>query len=59
MFEVVACICGVLLVGGIVKIFSSEGRSEEYYTYLRNNKKTPDHHGDKSALDNYYRYSTT
>ena len=47
MFEVVAC---------IVKIFSSEGRSEEYYTYLRNNKKTPDHHGDKSALDNYYRY---
>jgi len=55
MFEVVACICGVLLVGGIVKIFASEGRSEEYYTYLRNNKKTPDHHGDKSALDNYYR----
>lgn len=54
MFEVVACICGVLLVGGIAKIFSGGGYSEEYYTYLRNNKKTPDHHGDKSAQDNYW-----
>jgi hypothetical protein len=54
MFEVVACICGVLLVGGIAKICSGERHTEEYYTYLRNNKKTPD--GHKSAQDNYYRY---
>jgi len=55
MFEVVACICGVLLVGGIAKICSGERYTEEYYRYVRNNKKAP---GNFPYLyqDNYYRF---
>ena len=53
MVEAVICLCGVLVLGGITKICCDSGikYSEEYYRYLRNNKKAPErHHTD------YYRY---
>lgn len=42
MIETVICICGALFLGGIAKVCSSDGHySEEYYRYLRDNKKIP------------------
>ena len=44
MIEAAICICGFLVLGGITKYISGDGSrySEEYYNYLRNNKKSPD-----------------
>ena len=53
MVEAVICLCGVLVLGGITKICCDSviKYSEEYYRYLRNNKKASErHHTD------YYRY---
>ena len=54
MVEAVICLCGILALGGITKICCDSGikYSEEYYRYLRNNKKAPEQHTNTD----YYRY---
>jgi hypothetical protein len=55
MLEAVVCICGVLVLGGITKLCCTDKRySEEYYNYLRNNKKTPERLNDVDY--DYYRF---
>ena len=52
MLATVICVCGALLLGGLAKVCSSEaGYSEEYYRYLRDNKKIP-----KAPEIDMYRY---
>ena len=55
MIEAVVCICGVLVLGGITKLCCTDKRyTEEYYRYLRNNRKAPDKL--EHYKDSYYRY---
>lgn len=52
MVETVICVCGFLILGGITKVCCTDKRyTEEYYKYLRNNKKAP----ERADID-YYRY---